>query len=53
VVHGAGASRDEGVIGWVGRTHTPADGEMTASLFLQGDRTYLRTHTLLISRGPK
>jgi hypothetical protein len=45
------AARDEGIIGWVGRTHTLAAGEMSGGPFFQGDRIYLRTHTELICLG--
>jgi outer membrane protein assembly factor BamB len=47
------AARDEGVIGWVGRTWSLAAGEMSAGPFFQGNRIYLRTHTELICLGAK
>jgi len=47
------AARDEGVIGWVGRTWSLAAGEMSAGPFFQGDRIYLRTHTHLVCIGAK
>jgi outer membrane protein assembly factor BamB len=47
------AAREEGVVGWVGRTDTLAAGEMSAGPFFQGDRIYLRTHAELICIGSK
>jgi hypothetical protein len=47
------AARDAGILGWVGRTHTLAAGEMSAGPFFHGDRIYLRTHTELICLGAK
>jgi hypothetical protein len=45
--------RDEGVIGWVGRAHTLAAGEMSGGPLFHGYRIHLRAHGHLVCVGPK